>query len=1053
MNGLIAFALKQRVIMVVLFTATLIGGLSAFLQLNIEAYPDPTPPMVDVITQSAGLSAEEIERYITIPIETQTAGLPNLRTIRTISLYGLSDIKLQFSFDFTYEQALQQVLNRLSQLPPLLNGAQPQISPVSPIGEIYRYRLVGPPGYSVTDLKTLQDWILQRRFRAVPGVIDVTGWGGKTRQYEVEIDLNKLIASKLTLPQVIQTLSSSNINVGGNTIDIGSQSAVVRGVGLIRSEDDLKNTMLAQNGGFPVLVSDIAIVKVGAKPRLGIAGMNGDDDIVQGVVLMRRGEQSTPTIERVEREVESINNSSVLPPGVRIKRIYDRKDLIDTTTRTVLHNMLLGIALIFAVQWLFLGDFRSALIVGATVPFALSFAIGIMVLRGESANLLSVGAIDFGLVVDATVIMVESMFRRLATRDELAFQATMPYQAQGSDLRGKLLALFHGAIEVNRPILFAAAIIIAGFIPLFTLSGVEGHIFGPMAKTYAYAIAGGLIATFTITPAFAAILMPEHVGEAETRLMQVISRFYGPVLLFALRRKSWVLTGAALLLCVAVLIVRLLGLEFLPKLEEGNLWIRATLPSTISLEEGNNYVNQMRTIIGNFPEVEGVVSQHGRPDDGTDATGFFNAEFFAPPKPASAWPKGMSKEQLTNEMLAKLQDEFLGVEFNFSQYLQDNVSEAVSGVKGENSIKLFGDDLEALTKTANQIKSVLAGVRGITDLAVFTSLGQPTVQIDIDRARAGRYGLTPGDINSTVRSAIGGDSAGELYVPNSDQHFPIIVRLAPRYRQSPEAIRDIPVAISGEKGPVQIPLSEVATVDVVSGAAYIYREQQQRYLPIKFSVRDRDLGSAIAEAQKKIAQQVVLPAGSRLEWVGEFGNLQEAIGRLRVVVPITLGLIALLLWINFGSLIDTLLTMSVIPMAVIGGLFGLYITGVPFSVSAAIGFIALFGISVMNGIVVLSQYNLLVRGGMNQMQAIVQTCALKIRPVLMTCVIAGVGLLPAAVSTGIGSQVQKPLAIVVVSGMTFAPFLILVVLPVLITLFPSRSSRIRHSQTQERLAD
>ena len=1052
MNGLIAFALKQRVIMVVLFTATLIGGLSAFLQLNIEAYPDPTPPMVDVITQSAGLSAEEIERYITIPIETQTAGLPNLRTIRTISLYGLSDVKLQFSFDFTYEQALQQVLNRLSQLPPLLNGAQPQISPVSPIGEIYRYRLVGPPGYSVTDLKTLQDWILQRRFRAVPGVIDVTGWGGKTRQYEVEIDLNKLISSKLTLPQVIQTLSSSNINVGGNTIDIGSQSAVVRGVGLIRSEDDLKNTMLAQNSGFPVLVSDIATVKVGSKPRLGIAGMNGDDDIVQGVVLMRRGEQSTPTIERVEREVENINNSSVLPAGVKIKRIYDRKDLIDTTTRTVLHNMLLGIALIFAVQWLFLGDFRSALIVGATVPFALSFAIGIMVLRGESANLLSVGAIDFGLVVDATVIMVESMFRRLATRDELAFQATMAYQAQGSDLRGKMLALFHGAIEVNRPILFAAAIIIAGFIPLFTLSGVEGHIFGPMAKTYAYAIAGGLIATFTITPALAAMLMPEHVEEAETRLMQVISRFYSPVLLFALRRKSWVLGGATLLLCLAVVVVRLLGLEFLPKLEEGNLWIRATLPSTISLDEGNSYVNQMRAIIGNFPEVESVVSQHGRPDDGTDATGFFNAEFFAPLKPASSWRKGMSKEQLTNEMLTKLQDEFLGVEFNFSQYLQDNVSEAVSGVKGENSIKLFGDDLEALTKTANQIKNVLAGVRGITDLAVFTSLGQPTVQIDVDRARAGRYGLTPGDINSTARSAIGGDSAGELYVPNSDQHFPIIVRLAPRYRQSPEAIRDIPVAISGEKGPVEIPLSEVATVDVVSGAAYIYREQQQRYLPIKFSVRDRDLGSAIAEAQKKIAQQVVLPAGSRLEWVGEFGNLQEAIGRLRVVVPVTLGLIALLLWINFGSLTDTLLTMSVIPMAVIGGLFGLYITGVPFSVSAAIGFIALFGISVMNGIVVLSQYNLLVRGGMDQMQAILQTCTLKIRPVLMTCVIAGVGLLPAAISSGIGSQVQKPLAIVVVSGMTFAPFLILVVLPVLIALFPSRALRIRHSQTQEKLA-
>ena len=1051
MNGLIAFALKQRVIMLVLFSATLVGGVFAFLQLNIEAYPDPTPPMVDVITQSGGLSAEEIERYVTIPIETQTAGLPNLRSIRTISLYGLSDVKLQFNFDYTYEQALQQVLNRLSQVPPLLNGAQPQISPVSPIGEIYRYRLVGPPSYSVTDLKTLQDWVLQRRFRAVPGVIDVTSWGGKTKQFEVEVDLNKLVASKLTLQQVIQTLNNSNINVGGNTVDIGPQSAVVRGVGLIRGIEDLSNTMLTQNSGLPVLVGDVATVKAGSKPRLGIAGMNNDDDIIQGIVLMRRGEQSTPTIERVEREVENINSSNVLPPGVRIERIYDRKDLIQITTRTVLHNMALGIALIFALQWLFLGNLRSALIVGATVPFALSFAVGIMVLRGESANLLSVGAIDFGLVVDATVIMVESMFRRLAARDELPFQATMAYHAHGSDFRGKMLALFHGAIEVNRSILFAAAIIIAGFIPLFTLSGVEGHIFGPMAKTYAYAIAGGLIATFTITPALAALLLPEHVEDAETRLMSAIHRLYMPILEFAVSNKSWTLLGATLLLAVALLAVRFLGLEFLPKLEEGNLWIRATLPSTISLNEGNRYVNQMRAVIGSFPEVENVVSQHGRPDDGTDATGFFNAEFFAPLKPASAWATGMNKERLTTEMLARLQAEFLGVEFNFSQYLQDNVSEAVSGVKGENSIKLFGNDLQALTKTANQIKEVLSTVRGITDLAVFTSLGQPTVQIDIDRARAGRYGLTPGDINSTIRASIGGEFAGELYMPNSDQHFPIIVRLAPRYRDTPAAIGNIPVGAQGANGTVQFPLTDIANVELVSGAAYIYREQQQRYLPIKFSVRDRDLGSAIAEAQNKIAQQVLLPSGSRLEWVGEFGNLQDAIARLKIVVPIALGLIALLLWINFGSLIDTLLAMSVIPMAVVGGVVGLGITGVPFSVSAAIGFIALFGISVMNGIIVLSQYNLLVRGGMERTRAILQTGALQIRPVLMTCVIAGVGLLPAALSTGIGSQVQKPLAIVVVSGMTLAPILILIVLPALIAFFPRHRSDVRRLAVQAEL--
>lgn len=1048
MNGLIAFALKQRLIMVVLFVATLVGGAFAFWQLNIEAYPDPTPPMVDVITQSSGLSAEEIERYITIPIETQTAGLPNLRSIRTISLYGLSDVKLQFNFDYTYEQALQQVLNRLSQVPPLLNGAQPQISPVSPIGEIYRYRLVGPPSYSLTDLKTLQDWVLQRRFRAVPGVIDVTGWGGKTRTYEVEVDLNKLVASKLTLPQVIQTLTSSNINVGGNTVEIGPQSAVVRGVGLIRSVQELSNTMLLQNNGFPVLVGDVATVKIGSKPRLGIAGMNGDDDIVQGIVLMRRGEQSTPTIERVEREVEQINNSNVLPPGVQIQRIYDRKDLIAITTRTVLHNMALGIALIFALQWLFLGNLRSALIVGATVPFALSFAVGIMVLRGESANLLSVGAIDFGLIVDATVIMVESMFRRLAAHDELSFQATMAYHSHGSDFRGKMLALFHGAVEVNRSILFAAAIIIAGFIPLFTLSGVEGHIFGPMAKTYAYAIAGGLLATFTITPALSALLLPDQVEETETRLMRTLRRIYDPILELAVRKKMLTTAIGVALLCIAVMAVQLLGLEFLPKLEEGNLWIRATLPSTISLEEGNKYVNQMREVIRSFPEVESVVSQHGRPDDGTDATGFFNAEFFAPLKPASEWPRGVDKERLTGDMLAKLQSQFLGVEFNFSQYLQDNVSEAVSGVKGENSIKLFGNDLEALTKTANQIKEVLASVRGITDLAVFTSLGQPTVQIDIDRARAGRYGLTPGDINSTVRAAVGGDSAGELYVPNSDQHFPIIVRLAPRYRESPDAIRNIPIGIQGPNGTMQIPLTEVADVDLVSGAAYIYREQQQRYLPIKFSVRDRDLGSAIEEAQKKIARQILLPPGSRLEWVGEFGNLQDAIARLKIVVPITLGLIALLLWINFGSLAETLLAMSVIPMAIIGGVIGLGITGVPFSVSAAIGFIALFGISVMNGIIVLSQFNLLIRGGMERTRAVLQTGALQIRPVLMTCVIAGVGLLPAAVSTGIGSQVQKPLAIVVVSGMTIAPILILVLLPALIGFLPHRRSDAGRLQVQ-----
>src|ERR1700681_3039660 len=944
MDRLVALAVSRRYLMVGLLAVVMIGGLIAFKQLNIEAYPDPTPPMVDIVTHSPRLSSEEIERYITIPIETQVAGIKNLRTIRTISLYGLSDVKLQFSFDYTYDEALQQVLNRLSQLSPLPGSVQPGISPLSAIGEIYRYQLVGPPNYSVLDLKTLQDWVLQRRFRSVPGVIDVTGWGGKTKTYELQVDFNKLIAYGLTLPQLLQAVSNSNINVGGNTVDIGSQSAVVRGVGLIRSIDDLASTMVSQSGGNPVLVKDIATVTVGEKPRLGIAGLDQDDDIVQGIVLMRRGEQSSPTIARVEALVASLNNnSSILPPGVRIDRIYDRKDLIDITTATVLHNMVLGILLIVLLQWIFLGDLRSALIVGATIPFALFFAVIILVLRGESANLLSVGAIDFGLIVDATVIMVEAIFRRLSQTTALS-EAEQSHISTETAMGMKSHAILSASADVSRSIFFAAAIIIAAFLPLFTLSGVEGNIFGPMARTYAYALAGGLLATFTITPALSAIILPVHVEETETFIMRFLHRLYMPLLHWAVGNRKLVMAGAVGIVIMTIVSARLLGLEFLPKLEEGNLWIRATLPPTISLEEGNAYVNQMRKMIRSRPEVESVVSQHGRPDDGTDAAGLFNAEFFAPLKPVGEWPDTKDKGVLTAQLLTQLQDKFPGVEFNFSQYLQDNVSEAVSGVKGDKSIKLFGNDLQALTDTANKIKSVLSTVQGITDLAVFTSLGQPTVQIDIDRAKAARYGLSPGDINTTIKTAIGGDSAGDLYEPGSDRHFPIIVRLAPQYRRSAEAIQNLRIGAQGPNGITQVPLSEVASIKLVSGAAYIYREQQERYLPIKFSVRERDLGSAIKEAQEKVAAQVQLPAGSRVEWVGEFGNLQDAIKRLSIVVPISLTLIAMLIWFNFGSVVDTLLTMSVIPMAVFGGILGLLLTGIPFSVSAAIGFIALFGI-------------------------------------------------------------------------------------------------------------
>ena len=1037
MNSVVAFALKNRFLVILSFVGMIGAGVFAFSQLNIEAYPDPVPPMVDIITQSPGQSAEEMERYITIPIEVGVSALPNLTTIRTISLFGLSDVKLQFTYDFTYSQAQQEVLNRLSQLPPLPNAALPQISPTSPIGEIYRYRLVGP-GYGLTDLKTLQDWVLQRRFRAVPGVIDVTGWGGKTKTYEITVDLNRLIAYGLTLPQMLQTLGNANINVGGGTVNIGPQAAVVRGVGLVQTVQDIENTMLSSVNGTAVRVSDVATVQVSHLPRRGIAGQDDDDDIVQGIVLMRRGQESLPTIKRVEAEVERIESSNILPPGVHIEHIYDRAELIGVTTRTVLHNLLFGVMLIFLVQWLFLGNIRSAIIVSATIPFAFLFAASIMVMRGESANLLSIGAIDFGLIVDATVIMVENIYRHLSeSRGPLDTPPALGTTMTG--LTGKLATILAASSEVNRSIFFAASIIIAGFVPLFGMTGVEGHIFAPMSKTYAYALTGGLISTFTVAPVLSAILLPDQPSEHETAIVRWTRRAYRPLLAYALRYRKRTLAAAGVLLGIAIFAGTQLGLEFLPKLEEGNLWIRATLPSTISLEEGNGYVNEMRKLIKSYPETVTVISQHGRPDDGTDATGFFNAEFFVPLKPASEWPKGIDKPALTRQVSKALEDKFPGVEFNFSQYIQDNVEESVSGVKGENSVKVFGQNLEQIAKTAKKIESLLETVPGVADVAIFTSLGQPTIAIDINRGAAARYGLSPGDINSTVQAAIGGQAAGDLYEPGSDRHFPMVVRLAPEYRQSLDAIQRITIGAQGPNGTIiQIPLTEVANVRLVSGAAFIYREQQQRYIPIKFSVVGRDLGSTVLEAQRRVAKEVQLLPSQRLEWVGEFANLTSAVQRLALLVPLCILLICLLLYVNFNSAVDMALAVSVIPMAMIGGIVSLVLTGTPFSISAAIGFVALFGISVMDGIIVLSSFNQLIESGQSRGEAILEACQTQFRPVLMTCVAACVGLVPAAMSSGIGSQVQKPLALVVVGGISVAPFLILLVLPVLIVMFSRR---------------
>jgi heavy metal efflux system protein len=830
MQAIVGAALRQRILVMILSVAVIAGGLFAYSNLNIEAYPDPVPPLVDIVTQNPGQSSDEMERYITIPIEVQMAGLPFVKSIRTISLTGLSDVKVQFTYDLSYSQAAQMVINRLSQLGPLPNGAQPIISPTSPIGEIFRYRVVGPAGFTVTDLKTIQDWILLRRLKSVPGVIDVTTWGGKSKTYDITVDLDKLLAYGVTLKQVLDALAGANINVGANTINLGPQSAVIRSVGQIRTMDDIRHTMLTVRDGAPVLVSDIATISVGHEPRLGVAGHDDDDDVVQGIVLMRRGAKTMQTLRLVEAEVDRINASDLLPPGVRIERIYDRSVLVDITTRTVLHNMVMGVLLIFAIQWLFLGDLRSALIVSATIPFALLFAVVILVLSGESANLLSMGAIDFGIIVDATVIMVENIFRHLA--EASAGHRPAYTQPTPRGMTGKIATIYHASGEVTQAIFFSATIIIAGFLPLFTLSGVEGHIFGPMAKTYAYALSGGLLATFTVSPALSALLLPEKVSETETIIVRSLRRLYRRVVAFVLARRAITVTAGLALMVSAGLAASTVGLEFLPKLEEGNIWLRAALPPSVSLDEGNIYANRMRRLVKSFPEVETVITQHGRPDDGTDPDGFSNVEFFVPLKPFDTWRKGLSKEDLIAEMGSSLRKTFPGVTFAFSQYIQDNVQEAASGIDAENAIKITGPDLATLRRIAVEIRGVLEKVRGITDIQVPPLLGQPTIRIDIDRQKAARYGLSPGDINATIQAAVGGQAAGDLYEEGSDRHFPMLVRLAPRYRENIEALKRIAIGAPGPNGSVvQVPLAEVANIGLTTGAFYIYREQQERYIP------------------------------------------------------------------------------------------------------------------------------------------------------------------------------------------------------------------------------
>jgi cobalt-zinc-cadmium resistance protein CzcA len=1053
LKGLVAFALTRRPLVLLGLLVFIGAGVFAFSRLNIEAYPNPAPVILEITAQSAGLSAEEMERYYTIPLEVGLAATPGVDVIRSTSFYGLSFVRVVFQYGVDYYFALTQTAINLQQNVNLPNNVTPQIQGTSLVGEIYRYQLTGPPHFGLTNLRTVQDWVVQRRLLTVPGVVQVVAWGGTTKEYDVEVDLHKLDAYNVTLPQIISAIGNANVNVGGRTINFGQQSVNVRGVGLIDSGgaadltqgykvEDIENVLLFQSNGVPVFVKDVAKVSVGIVPRLGKAGRDSEDDVVAAIVIMNRTLHTNDVTARVRSEIEKINRDGTLPPGVQLVPIYDRTTLVAVTTSTVLHNLVFGCLLIFLIQWAFLGDLRSAIIVGANIPFALFFSVIILVLRNEDANLLSVGAVDFGIIVDAAVILVENVYRNLQTTPERqqALLYQLAEQTWGPDptverrsWSDRLRLILVSALQIDRAMFFSTAIIVAAFIPLFTMSGVEGQIFGPMARTYAYALVGALIATFTVTPCLASLLVPERVRDVETMIVRAIRSVYTPLLQRSLGNRKITVAIGLIFLAISGFVATRLGSEFLPTLEEGNLWIRASMPPTISLEAGMPTVDKIRAILRRHPEVITVVSQHGRPDNGSDATGFFNAEFFVPLKPFDQWPANMTKDKLIDELQKEFAKEFVGIDFNFSQYIQDNVEEGLSGVKGANSIKIVGPDLAVLERIAVDAMREMAQVRGIADLGIFRVLGQPNLNIRVDRPTAARYGLSVADVNSVVQAALGGTVATTLL--EADRQFAVTVRLAPEYRGNLDAVRNLKVGVQTPGGNAYIPLSDIASITLDTGASYIFRERNQRFVPIKFSVRGRDLAGAVEEAQQRVANNVKLPSGYRIDWAGEFEWLQQAKRRLVIIVPITLAFILVLLYSLFNSWRDSALALLGLPFAVCGGVLSLYVMGLDFSISAAIGFISLFGVSVMSGILIINGYYRVAAAGVPTIEAMYRAAEEQMRPILMMTLSASIGLLPAAISTGIGSQVQRPLATVIVGGMLIGPIWLLLVVPALQSFF------------------
>ncbi len=967
--------------------------------------------MVEITTEWPGHAAEEVERLITFPIEAEMNGLPKLQVGRSISLYGVSDVRLVFEDGTDNYFARERVFERLHDVT-VPDGVTPGVAPLfAPSGLVYRYVLESPDR-SPMELKTLQDWVLTKAYKSVPGVADLSAFGGQTMQYQLLLDPTKVAGAGLSIPGIAASLGANNNNAGGGFYSEGGQFYYVRGLGRLTTPEDIGNVVLGVREGTPILVKDVGRVAIGFAPRLGQFAFNNQPDAVEGVVLMRTGEQAQTVLRRVEAKTAELQRS-VLPKDVKIHAFYDRSDLVQLTTRTVVENLLRGIVLVVLVLVIFLLDARSGLIVAVTIPLALLFAAICLDLRHIPANLLSIGAIDFGILVDGAVVMVENIHRNLAVR-----------RTTGISVRD---VITQAAAEVDRPIVYAIAIIIAGFLPIYVLSGPSGRLFQPMADTTIFALVGALILTLTVVPVLCAWLLRQGVKETRNAVFEAIRDAYARALQWSLGHpRTTVLISIALFLGSLALIPKI-GAEFMPHLDEGALWVRATMPPTISLEESGRIVPQIRTMLKSFQEVTDVASEHGRPDDGTNPTGFFNAEFYVGLKPYREWHGSLKdKQALIAAVAAKLQT-FPGIVFNYTQPAEDAVDEAETGLKSSLAVKIFGPDLSILESKARAIARIIEKVRGIGRVLVVEELGQPSLTVQIDRPKIARYGLNVADVNGLIEAAVGGAAATQ--VVQGEKLFDLVVRLEPRFRETPEQIGAILVATPDGN---QIPLRELATIKITSGASFIYRESNSRYIGVQYAVEGRDLASAVQEAQKQVIEAVPLPAGYRIEWGGEYEEYTASRGQLALVLPLTIGLIFLLLFALYRNITFPLITIvGVVLSAPFGGLLTLAITGTPLSVSSGIGFLALFGVSVQTAVVYISYANELRLQGRAIAVAAHEAALYRLRPIMMTALVAALGLLPAALSTGVGSDSQKPFALVIVGGLFSRLLISVFLMPVL----------------------